>query len=153
MCTSSVYSYRLSRHTVCAMDGEDLGALFARMTRRLIDAERPLLDEHGLSMWAYIALSHLARQPAGTQLALATAINYDKTRLIALLDDLERRGLISRTPDPADRRARIVELTPAGRDRQAAARADIRAMEEELLGDLTATQRTLLRQTLTQLTR
>jgi DNA-binding MarR family transcriptional regulator len=138
---------------VCAMDGEDLGALFARMTRRLIDAERPLLDEHGLSMWAYIALSHLADRPAGTQLALATAMNYDKTRLIALLDDLERRGLVTRTPDPADRRARIVEVTAAGRRRHAAARADIRAMEDELLGDLTATQRTLLRQTLTELAR
>jgi DNA-binding MarR family transcriptional regulator len=133
------------------MDGEDLGALFARMTRRLIDAERPLLAEHGLSMWAYIALSHLARRPAGTQLELATAINYDKTRLIALLDDLERRGLVTRTPDPADRRARIVELTAAGRDRHSAARADIRSMEDEVLADLTATQRTLLRRTLTQL--
>jgi DNA-binding MarR family transcriptional regulator len=135
------------------MDGEDLGALFARMTQRLIDAERPLLDEHGLSMWAYIALSHLAQQPTGTQLALATAMNYDKTRLIALLDDLERRGLVTRTPDPADRRARIVELTAAGRRRHAAARADIRRMEDELLGDLTATQRTVLRQTLAELAR
>ena len=133
------------------MDGEDLGALFARMTRRLIDAERPLLAEHGLSMWAYIALSQLADRPAGTQLALATAMSYDKTRLIALLDDLERGGLVTRTPDPADRRARIVELTAAGRKRHAAARADIRAMEDELLGDLSATQRTLLRQTLAEL--
>jgi DNA-binding MarR family transcriptional regulator len=133
------------------MDGEDLGALCARMTRRLIEAERPLLDEHGLSMWAYIALSHLAQRSAGTQLALATAMSYDKTRLIALLDDLERRGLVSRTPDPADRRARIVELTAAGRQRHAAARADIRAMEDELLGGLSATQRTLLRRTLAEL--
>ena len=133
------------------MDGEDLGALFARTTRRLIEAERPMLAEHGLSMWAYIALSHLADRPAGTQLALATAMGYDKTRLIALLDDLERRGLVTRTPDPADRRARIVELTAAGRDRHAATRADIRAMEDELLRDLTAAQRTLLRQTLAQL--
>jgi DNA-binding MarR family transcriptional regulator len=133
------------------MDGEDLGALFARMTRRLIDAERPLLARHDLSMWAYVALSHLADRPAGTQLALATAMNYDKTRLIALLDDLERRRLVTRTPDPADRRARIVELTARGRKRHAAARADIRSMEDELLGDLTAAQRTLLRQTLAEL--
>jgi DNA-binding MarR family transcriptional regulator len=133
------------------VDREDLGALFARTTRRLIDAERPLLAAHGLSMWAYIVLSHLAHQPAGTQLALAEAIHYDKTRLIGLLDELEREGLITRKPDPADRRARTVELTPAGRARHAAARADVRAMEDEFLGDLSATDRDRLRRVLSRL--
>jgi DNA-binding MarR family transcriptional regulator len=133
------------------MDREDLGALSARVTRRLIDAERPLLAAHGLSMWAYIALSHLARQPAGTQLGLAEAIRYDKTRLIGLLDELERNGLITRTPDPTDRRARTVNLTPAGKKRHAAAQADVRAMEDEFLGDLSATERDRLRRVLARL--
>jgi DNA-binding MarR family transcriptional regulator len=115
------------------VENEDLGALFARITRRLIDAERPLLEAHGLSMWAYIAISHLAREPAGTQLVLAQAMRYDKTRLIGLLDELEDDGLVRRTVDPADRRARIVTLTEAGEARYGAARADIRAMEDELL--------------------
>jgi DNA-binding MarR family transcriptional regulator len=130
---------------------EDLGALFARITRRLIDAERPLLEAHGLSMWAYVALSHLARRPAGTQLALAQAMPYDKTRLIGLLDELEGDGLITRAVDPRDRRARIVTLTEAGEARHAAARADIRAMEDELLEDLDPAERTRLRDTLAEL--
>lgn len=133
------------------MPTEDLAAQFARITRRLVDAERPLLAAHGLSMWAYIALSHLARAPAGTQLALAQAIQYDKTRLIGLLDELERDGLITREPDPADRRARIVELTPAGKARHAAAQADIRAMETKLLKDLSAGDRDRLRAALARL--
>jgi DNA-binding MarR family transcriptional regulator len=133
------------------MDREDLGALSARVTRRLIDAERPLLAAHGLSMWAYIALSYLARQPAGTQLALAEAIRYDKTRLISLLDELERDGLVTRKPDPTDRRARTVNLTPAGKKRHAAAQADVRAMEDEFLGDLSATERDRLRRVLARL--
>jgi DNA-binding MarR family transcriptional regulator len=133
------------------VDHEDLGALFARITRRLIDAERPLLAAHGLSMWAYIVLSHLAHQPVGTQLALAEAIHYDKTRLIGLLDELERDGLIARKPDPSDRRARTVDLTPAGRARHAAAQADVRAMEDEFLGDLSATDRDRLRRVLSRL--
>jgi DNA-binding MarR family transcriptional regulator len=133
------------------VDREDLGAVFARITRRLIAAERPLLAAHGLSMWAYIVLSHLAHQPAGTQLALAEAIHYDKTRLIGLLDELERDGLITRKPDPADRRARTVGLTPAGRARHAAAQADVRAMEDEFLGDLSATDRERLRRVLSRL--
>jgi DNA-binding MarR family transcriptional regulator len=133
------------------MDREDLGALSARVTRRLIGAERPLLAAHGLSMWAYIALSYLARQPAGTQLALAEGIRYDKTRLIGLLDELERDGLITRKPDPTDRRARTVNLTPAGKKRHAAAQADVRAMEDEFLGDLSATERDRLLRVLARL--
>jgi DNA-binding MarR family transcriptional regulator len=127
-----------------AMERQDLGAMFARITRRLIEAERPLLAAHGLTMWGYIALNSLARQPASNQLSLAQAIDYDKTRLIALLDDLERDGLATREPDPADRRARIVALTPAGRARLAAARTDIRAMEAILLDGLSSAERRTL---------
>jgi DNA-binding MarR family transcriptional regulator len=133
------------------MTREDLGAQFARITGRLIDAERPLLAAHDLSMWDYIVLSHLAREPVGSQLALARAIGYDKTRLIGRLDALERAGLITRAPDPADRRARIVELTAEGHRRHAAAQADIQAMEDDLLAPLSAGDRQALRRVLRQL--
>lgn len=130
----------------------DLGELFSVVTRRLVDAERPLLDKRGLTMWQYATLTCLARSPAPTQLQLASAIRYDKTRLIALLDQLERDGLVRREPDPSDRRARIVRITPKGRRRYEAAAADIRAMEEELLASLTAAEREALLSALPKLT-
>ena len=60
--------YDLRMHTICQRVRslrvrEDLGALFARITRRLIELERPILDAHGLSMWGYVALNRLAREP------------------------------------------------------------------------------------------
>ena len=125
-------------------DRDDLGALFTRVSRRLIEAERPLLAARGLTMWGYILLSQLVRAPAPTQLTLAAAIGYDKTRLIGLLDELERDGLVTRGPDPADRRARIVHITAKGRRRHAAARRDIRAMEEEFLRALDGAERETL---------
>lgn len=129
-------------------DDQDLAALSARLARRLADAERPILDAHGLTMWAYVVLSRLARAPAETQLALAQAIRYDKTRLIALLDGLEADGLITRAPDPADRRAKVVALTDAGVARHAAAQQAIRAMEADVLGALPEAERTRLRRAL-----
>src|SRR3954470_13409663 len=98
-----------ARGEACGVAGgareDDLGALFARVTRRLIAAEEPILERHGLTMWEYVALTRVARGPDGNQLALAKAIHYDKTRLVRLLDRLEADGLVARTADPADRRS------------------------------------------------
>jgi DNA-binding MarR family transcriptional regulator len=133
------------------MQHEDLGSLFGRITRRLIAAEEPLLRAHGISMWGYGVLTRLAEQPGVNQLGLATAIGYDKSRLIALLDELERDELIVREQDPADRRHRRVRLTPTGETRLSAVRTDIRALEAELLAELPAAERRSLISTLERL--
>jgi DNA-binding MarR family transcriptional regulator len=112
---------------------EDLGAQFAQITRRLIALERPLLDKHGLTMWEYAVLLRLRAAPAQTQLELAKAVRYDKTRLIALLDGLEQRGLVEREPAATDRRARTVKLSRAGRTTVTATQRDIHQMEDRLL--------------------
>jgi DNA-binding MarR family transcriptional regulator len=65
--------------------------------------------------------------------------------MVALVDELEAAGLVARRPDPADRRARIVEPTPAGRRTLRAARADIRRAEDELLAALSPGERDSLR--------
>ncbi len=100
-------------------------------------------------MWGYIVLSQLRAGDAATQHALAAAIGYDKTRLIAVLDELEHAGLVDRAPDPADRRARIVSLTPAGHHAQATAQRAIHAMEDHKLAHMSADQRQDFRALLT----
>ncbi|MCO1658743.1 winged helix-turn-helix transcriptional regulator [Pseudonocardia sp. S2-4] len=99
-------------------------------------------------MWDYAVLAALESGPAQTQARLAAAIGRDKTRLIASLDRLEGRGLVAREPDPADRRNRIVTLTPDGRALLAGCRADVRAMEEGLLADVPADDRAAFLRTL-----
>ncbi len=129
-------------------DRDDLGAMFAWVTRRLLDAEEPILAANGLTMWEYIVLSQLIRRPAPNQLTLAREIRHDKTRLITLLDRLQERGLVSRVPDPDDRRSHIVSITNKGRELYATARGGIRAMETELLAALGPRQRASLLATL-----
>ena len=124
---------------------EDLGALCAGAARALAEAERPVLESHGLTMWQYVVLSALSTGAAASQLVLAQQIHYDKTRLIALLDGLEAAGLVTRAPDPADRRARVVRLTESGISRHAAVRAAIRELEERMLAGLSAEERRALR--------
>jgi DNA-binding MarR family transcriptional regulator len=130
---------------------QDLGALFGQITRQLIEAERPLLQAEGLSMWEYIVVSELAREPAPSQLVLARRIRYDKTRLIGLIDGLSERDLVRRTADPVDRRAHTIALTDHGATVHARARQRVRAMEADLLMSFSDQERTLLRSMLTRL--
>lgn len=112
----------------------DLGAMVLRLGRRLLAMEQPILARYDVTMWAYIVLTALRDGPARAQASLAAAIGADKTRLIPVLDDLQRRGLIEREPDPADRRVRLLGLTDEGRRVQGAVQAEIRAEEAKLLG-------------------
>src|SRR3954464_5527978 len=117
-------------------DRPDLGAMVVRFGRRLITMEQPILARHGVSMWAYVVLSALRERPMRTQAALAASIGADKTRLIGVLDDLQQRDLIEREPDPADRRVRLLGLTPEGRRLQQAVQAEIRRGEEAMLSKI-----------------
>ena len=119
----------------------DLAAMLQPLVRALVAAELPVLARHGISMWAYTVLNALDGGPARTQAALAQAIGADKTRIIGTLDELQDAGLITREPDPADRRARLLSITPAGRQIRAATQAEIQANENRVLSKLHADDR------------
>jgi DNA-binding MarR family transcriptional regulator len=126
--------------------------MLAPLARETIAAELPVLEAHGLSMWAYIVLGALDRSPMRTQAALADAIGADKTRIIPTLDELQQRGYIERRPDPDDRRVRLLAITRAGRAVKDAAQADIQRGEERWLGSLSADDRRVFLRVLRQLT-
>jgi DNA-binding MarR family transcriptional regulator len=119
----------------------DLAAMLHPLARALVAAELPVLAAHGISMWGYIVLNALEDGPARTQAALAQAIGADKTRIIATLDELQQAGLISREPDPADRRIRLLAISPDGRRVRADAQSAIQANEERVLARLTPADR------------
>jgi MarR family transcriptional regulator, organic hydroperoxide resistance regulator len=123
-------------------DRPDLAAMVVPLSRTLLDMERPVLAGHGISMWAYIVLARLCDEPLiRGQAVLAEAIGADKTRIIDVLDDLQERGLISRKPDPADRRARLLAATSKGRALRDRVQRAIRREEEKLLAQLPGTER------------
>jgi DNA-binding MarR family transcriptional regulator len=124
--------------SVTERDGErdDLAAMLYPLVRSLMAAELPILAEHGVSMWGYSVLSALDGGPVRRQAALAEAIGADKTRIISTLDRLQDAGLITRTPDPDDRRVRLLSITEEGRRMRRAVQADIQAEEERMLARL-----------------
>jgi DNA-binding MarR family transcriptional regulator len=119
----------------------DLAAMAVPLARSLLAMEAPILAASELSMWGYVVLNRLCEQSYRGQNLLADAIKADRTRIIDTLDDLQQRGLISRDPDPADRRTRILAVTPAGRRLRDRVRRAIRREEDRLLADLPAGDR------------
>jgi DNA-binding MarR family transcriptional regulator len=82
-----------------------------------------------------------------SQQQLATGIGVDSGNLIDTLDELQRDGLIHRDIDPADRRRRLLELTPSGTRRLRAGIAASERAEAEILGGLSRAELGALRAT------
>jgi DNA-binding MarR family transcriptional regulator len=115
--------------------------MLAPLVRDMMAAELPVLEANGLSMWGYSVLVALDRSAIRTQAALADAIGADKTRIIAILDELQDKGLIERIADPEDRRARLLAITKDGRRVKETTQAAIQRGEERWLGKLSASDR------------
>jgi MarR family transcriptional regulator, transcriptional regulator for hemolysin len=80
------------------------------------------------------ALANVARCGIVRQNVLAERMGVEAMTLSGYLDRLESRGLVTRAADPADRRAKLVELTPQAEDVLADVRAIGAAIREDLTG-------------------
>lgn len=83
----------------------------ARALARLFDTA---LAPHGLTNGQFSLLMALNTPEPPTIGRLADFLAMDRTSLTAALKPLERRGMVRVDPSKADRRARIVGITPEG---------------------------------------
>lgn len=98
---------------------------------RVWEAMRELVLDHdrrievcqalGMSFFRIKVLCRVAEEPV-TMGVLVERLGSDPPYVSVVVDDLVRRGLVVRTSDPADRRRKIVSVTPDGG--RAAARAE-----------------------------
>lgn len=80
----------------------------------------------------FAVLTLIAENPGLTQTALGRAAGRDKSTLTSTLDDLVKRGLVSRERAPHDRRSYTLTLTPAGCALHQRLMAAARAHDREL---------------------
>ncbi|MDG4718633.1 MULTISPECIES: MarR family winged helix-turn-helix transcriptional regulator [Thalassospira] len=80
------------------------------VARRFDDAFRPL----DLTSGQYSLLMSLNRPSPPHMKDVADLLAMDRTTLTANLKPLERRGLVDITPDPKDKRGRLLSLTKDG---------------------------------------
>lgn len=81
------------------------------LARRFDMALKPV----GITSGQFSLLMSLNRPEPPKLGSVAKLLAMDRTTLTANLKPLEQRGFINATPDPTDRRARLLQLTAAGR--------------------------------------
>jgi DNA-binding MarR family transcriptional regulator len=86
-----------------------------------------------------------------SQQAIGEAIEVPPSRMVALVDELEERGLVERRPDPADRRVRALFLTAKGRKSLARGREIAEQHERELTRGMPKADRDRLTRLLQQM--
>jgi DNA-binding MarR family transcriptional regulator len=90
------------------------GFLLAQLGLAVTRQYRCALSPIGLKPRETQTLLRLRDEGAMSQQALGTALGIDASNLVALLNDLETAGLISRRRDPEDRRRHVVEISKRG---------------------------------------
>jgi DNA-binding MarR family transcriptional regulator len=100
--------------------------------------ELDLRDRH------LMALTMLSADDSLSQQDLARHMSLDPTLVVALIDDLEERGLCERSRHPDDRRRHVIELTAKGRKVYREARALAAKVGDEIFGPLDRAERTQL---------
>lgn len=83
----------------------------ARLLKRRFEEEA---RSFGLTLPQWRALAQISLARDSSQAAIAAALDADPMTVSGILDRLEKRGLITRFPDPDDSRVKLTKVTPEG---------------------------------------
>jgi DNA-binding MarR family transcriptional regulator len=112
---------------------------------------RERLAPVGVDARSVLVLRHVAAREGQTQASLSASLAVPPSRIVAVIDDLERRGLLERRANPNDRRAHALWLTDRGRAFLAELVAISRAHEADICAGLSQADRSRLIELLTRI--
>jgi DNA-binding MarR family transcriptional regulator len=127
------------------LDPSPIGVIgrISRLARELEARLEPVYREHGLEAGWHDVLATLRRTGPPFSLRpsdLTGTLMLTSSGTTKRLDKLEEAGLIARGPDPDDRRAILITLTPVGKDLIDGVTAAHLANEASLLEALSAVE-------------
>ena len=128
-----------------------IGIYLSHVARTVSRAFAGALAEAGGSLPSWHVLLALKSGDPASQRDLAAAVGVSEATLTHHLNAMEAAGLLTRRRDPANRRARVVELTPDGEAAFARMRDAAAAFERRIGSSVGADELTALRAVLARL--
>jgi DNA-binding MarR family transcriptional regulator len=122
-----------------------LGYLFKHAQLRMAQLNAEALAPYDINGRELAVLLVLSDHEPPSQQQAADRLGVDRTTMVALLDALETKGLVTRRPQAGDRRRNVVELTPKGKQVLGDAAAASDEAERVLLAALTEQEARQLR--------
>lgn len=107
-------------------------------------AERMTENEAEITPVQYAALTTISENPGVGQAKLAGAIAYDKATIGGVVDRLAAKGLIRRRQSKSDGRAHALDITPDGEALLERVKPIVRALQDEILTGLDASEKSQL---------
>jgi len=116
---------------------DSIGYLIVNTGRKLSLNLTQLFQSHRLTSEQWSLLVSLHNEDKISQKELADRTGKDPANITRMLDQLESKGLVSRQPNPEDRRSYLMHITASGRE----AAIDLIPVEQkfmkEMLADIT----------------
>ena len=98
-------------------------------------------QDFGVTPVQFAALNALVATPGIDQRTLAASIGFDTSTIGGVVDRLEGRGWVQRQVSPEDRRARLLQLTPEGKQLLQEVSASVLSTQERILAPLSEDER------------
>jgi DNA-binding MarR family transcriptional regulator len=94
---------------------DSLGFLLSQLGFIAAKRFQAVLEPLGIDPRSFLLLRFILREEGQSQQALGETLRIPPSRMVAVVDGLEERGLVERRPNPSDRRARALYVTAEGR--------------------------------------
>lgn len=118
-----------------------LGFLLKRAHNDHQAIQAPALESHEIDGRFLAVLTVVSEFGPAPQQRLVEMLNVDRTTMVVLVDKLEQKGLVSRNPNPHDRRAHLITITRRGKQIRRRAQAAADDAEREFLRNLSEAER------------
>ncbi|WNG51201.1 MarR family transcriptional regulator [Archangium minus] len=146
------------RHSAPRVEGVDYGVLdelvgyaVRRAQIRIFEDFAASLSHFGITPARFSTLQLIAANPGLKQTQLGDILGIARSGVMVLIDSLVEQGLVRREPQPDDRRAYGVFLTPAGQTAFEQIRREVLAHDRRISARLSAQERARLLQLLEKL--
>jgi DNA-binding MarR family transcriptional regulator len=136
------------------MDALDLGELIGYLIRRSQQAHVAAWQRYvstDITSVQFGVLNVLRSRPGASQRELCDELDLDRSTIADIVSRLQRRGLLHRVRDGADKRRNVLDLTAQGRAEFDALVPGVRRVDAELTGSLAPAQQDDLRRLLVAL--